>query len=89
MDFNLPDTAVAVREGVLRAMSGFDHAYWSRLDEEHRFPDEAWAALADGGWLGLSCPRSSAVAGRGCSSWPSPTRRSPRRVPPRARSSTS
>ena len=65
MDFNLPDTAVAVREGVLRAMSGFDHAYWSRLEEEHRFPEEAWAALAEGGWLGLSVPEEFGGGGQG------------------------
>ncbi len=65
MDFTLPDTAVAVREGVQRAMSGFDHAYWSRLEEEHRFPDEAWAALADGGWLGLSVPEEYGGGGQG------------------------
>ncbi len=65
MDFTLPDTAVAVREGVLRAMSGFDHAYWSRLEEEHRFPDEAWAALGEGGWLGLSVPEEFGGGGQG------------------------
>ncbi len=65
MDFNLPDTAIAVREGVLRAMSGFDHAYWSRLEEEHRFPDDAWAALAEGGWLGLSVPEEFGGGGQG------------------------
>ncbi len=65
MDFNLPDTAVAVREGVLRAMSGFDHAYWSRLEDEHRFPEEAWAALAEGGWLGLSVPEEFGGGGQG------------------------
>ncbi|MDR7087792.1 acyl-CoA dehydrogenase [Aeromicrobium panaciterrae] len=65
MDFTLPDTAVAVREGVLRAMSGFDHAYWSRLEEEHRFPDEAWAALGEGGWLGLSVPEEYGGGGQG------------------------
>ncbi len=65
MDFTLPDTAVAVREGVLRAMSGFDHAYWSRMEDEHRFPDEAWAALGEGGWLGLSVPEEYGGGGQG------------------------
>jgi acyl-CoA dehydrogenase len=65
MDFTLPDTAVAVRDGVTRAVSGFDHAYWSRCDEEHRFPEEAWAALADGGWLGLGVPEEYGGGGQG------------------------
>jgi acyl-CoA dehydrogenase len=56
MDFTLPDTAVAVRDGLARAVAGFDHAYWSRCDEEHRFPQEAWDALTAGGWLGLAVP---------------------------------
>ncbi len=56
MDSPLPETADVVREGVAQAMSGFDHAYWSRCEDEHRFPTEAWKALADGGWIGLAVP---------------------------------
>jgi acyl-CoA dehydrogenase len=65
MDFTLPDTALAVRDGLARAVAGFDHAYWSRCDEEHRFPEEAWDALADGGWLGLSVPEEFGGGGQG------------------------
>ena len=38
MDFDLPDTAVAVRDGVAAVAAKYDHAYWSRCEEEHRFP---------------------------------------------------
>ncbi|AXT83982.1 acyl-CoA dehydrogenase [Aeromicrobium sp. A1-2] len=65
MDFTLPDTALAVREGVQRAVERFDHAYWSDCDEQHRFPDEAWAALGDGGWLGLCVPEEYGGGGQG------------------------
>jgi acyl-CoA dehydrogenase len=65
MDFTLPETAETVREGVARAVSGFDHAYWSRCDEEHRFPDEAWQALADGGWIGLVVAEEFGGGGQG------------------------
>jgi acyl-CoA dehydrogenase len=65
MDFTLSETALAVRDGVTRAVSTFDHAYWSRCDEEHRFPQEAWEALGDGGWLGLSVPEEHGGGGQG------------------------
>ena len=65
MDFALPDSAVAVREGLTRAVAGFDHDYWSRCDAEHRFPEEAWNALGDGGWLGLVVPEEFGGGGQG------------------------
>ena len=65
MDFTLPDTALAVREGVTRAVSAYDHAYWSACDEEHRFPTEAWDDLARGGWLGLCVPEEYGGGGQG------------------------
>jgi acyl-CoA dehydrogenase len=54
VDFTLPDTAPAVREGVAAVAAKYDHAYWSACDDEHRFPREAWRDLAAGGWVGLS-----------------------------------
>ena len=65
MDFTLPESAQAVREGVTRAVSAYDHAYWSACEDEHRFPTEAWSALADGGWLGLCVPEEYGGGGQG------------------------
>lgn len=65
MDFTLPETALAVREGVTRAVSAYDHAYWSACDEAHRFPTEAWDDLASGGWLGLCVPEEYGGGGQG------------------------
>ncbi|GAA4371112.1 acyl-CoA dehydrogenase family protein [Nocardioides caricicola] len=65
MDFDLPETAVAVREGVAAVAAKYDHAYWSRCDEEHRFPTEAWRDLADGGWVGLCVPEEYGGGGAG------------------------
>jgi len=56
MDFDLPETAIAVRDGVAAVAAKYDHAYWSRCEEEHRFPEEAWRDLAEGGWIGLCVP---------------------------------
>ncbi|WP_370248961.1 acyl-CoA dehydrogenase family protein [Nocardioides sp.] len=65
MDFDLPETALAVREGVAAVAAKYDHAYWSRCEEEHRFPAEAWRDLADGGWIGLTVPEEFGGGGAG------------------------
>jgi acyl-CoA dehydrogenase len=65
MDFDLPDTALAVREGVAAVAAKYDNAYWSRCEEEHRFPDEVFADLGKGGWLGLCIPEEYGGAGAG------------------------
>ncbi|QYJ05349.1 acyl-CoA/acyl-ACP dehydrogenase [Nocardioides panacisoli] len=65
MDFDLPETAVAVRDGVAAVAAKYDHEYWSRCEEEHRFPTEAWQDLADGGWIGLCIPEEYGGGGAG------------------------
>lgn len=65
MDFNLPESALAVREGVAAVAAKYDHAYWSRCEEEHRYPQEVWDDLAAGGWLGLSVPEEYGGGGQG------------------------
>ncbi len=65
MDFELPDTAVAVRNGVAAVAAKYDHAYWSRCEEEHRFPQEAYDDLAAGGWFGLAVPEEYGGGGQG------------------------
>ena len=65
MDFDLPPTALAVREGVAAVAAKYDHAYWSRCEEEHRFPAEVWRDLADGGWIGLCVPEEYGGGGAG------------------------
>ena len=65
MDLDLPDTAVAVRDGVAAVAAKYDHAYWSRCEEEKRYPEELYRDLADGGWLGLSVPEEYGGGGQG------------------------
>lgn len=65
MDFRLPETAEAVREGVAAVAGKYDHQYWSRCDDEHRFPAEVFADLADGGWFGLCVPEEYGGGGQG------------------------
>jgi acyl-CoA dehydrogenase len=65
MDFTLPETAIAVQEGVrtLAARRGLD--YWQACDAEQRFPEEVWDDLASGGWLGLCVPEEYGGGGQG------------------------
>jgi acyl-CoA dehydrogenase len=65
MDFELPESAIAVRDGVRAVAAKYDHAYWSRCEEEHRFPQEAYDDLAAGGWLGLAVPEEYGGGGQG------------------------
>ena len=65
MDFDLPESALAVREGVAAVAAKYDHAYWSRCEEDHRFPHEVYADLAEGGWLGLAVPEEYGGGGQG------------------------
>ena len=65
MDFQLPDSALAVREGVAAVAAKYDNAYWSRCEEEHRFPQEAYDDLAAGGWFGLAVPEEYGGGGQG------------------------
>jgi len=65
MDFDLTETALAVREGVAAVAAKYDHAYWSRCEDEHRFPHEAWSDLAEGGWIGICVPEEYGGGGAG------------------------
>jgi acyl-CoA dehydrogenase len=65
MDFDLPETARAVRDGVAAVAAKYDNAYWSRCEEEHRFPQEAYDDLAAGGWFGLAVPEEYGGGGQG------------------------
>ncbi|KAA1419310.1 acyl-CoA dehydrogenase [Nocardioides humilatus] len=65
MDFELPESALAVREGVAAVAAKYDHAYWSRCEEEHRFPQEVYDDLAAGGWFGLAVPEEYGGGGQG------------------------
>jgi len=65
MDFDLPESAVAVRDGVAAVAAKYDHAYWSRCEDEKRYPTELYRDLAEGGWLGLSVPEEYGGGGQG------------------------
>ena len=65
MDFELTEQQVAIDEGVRRVCSGFDDAYWTECDENARFPEEYYRAMAEGGWLGMTMPEELGGSGLG------------------------
>ena len=58
MDFQMTEQHVAIDEGVRKVCAGFDDAYWTECEEKMRFPQEYYAAMAAGGWLGITMPES-------------------------------
>ncbi|CAN5627479.1 acyl-CoA dehydrogenase family protein [soil metagenome] len=65
MDFDQDEDHTALRKGVRELIARYDDAYWSACDAEHRFPDEFYRTLADGGWLGVAIPEEYGGAGLG------------------------
>ncbi len=65
MDFDLPESAAAVREGVLAIAAKYDQEYWTRCDEDKRWPEEVWRELIAGGWHSLAVPEEYGGAGQG------------------------
>jgi len=65
MDFQLNDEQQAIRDEVRRLCARFDDTYWREHDRDHRFPEEFFRAMADGGWLGIAIPEAYGGSGRG------------------------
>ncbi|NRQ39530.1 acyl-CoA/acyl-ACP dehydrogenase [Nonomuraea sp. NN258] len=65
MDFTLPESALAVQRGIGDICARYDLGYWQRCESEKRWPEEVWAELAKGGWLGLAVPEEYGGGGQG------------------------
>ncbi|GGO63680.1 acyl-CoA dehydrogenase family protein [Nonomuraea cavernae] len=65
MDFTLTESALAVQRGVGDICSRYDLDYWQRCEADKRWPEEVWADLAKGGWLGLAVPEEYGGGGQG------------------------
>ncbi|MGN9780878.1 acyl-CoA dehydrogenase family protein [Nonomuraea sp. ZG12] len=65
MDFTLPESALAVRRGIGDICSRYDLDYWQRCENDKRWPEEVWAELGKGGWLGLAVPEEFGGGGQG------------------------
>src|SRR5262245_18975681 len=60
-----PDDIVMIREAVRSVCKRFDDDYWSACDQEHRFPQEFYDAMAAGGWIGIASPARYGGGGSG------------------------
>ncbi|WP_106400425.1 acyl-CoA dehydrogenase family protein [Actinocorallia populi] len=65
MDFDLPESAQAVRDGIAAVTAKYGYEYWDKCDADHRWPEEVFRDLADGGWLGLAIPEEYGGGGQG------------------------
>jgi acyl-CoA dehydrogenase len=54
-----------IRAAIERLCAGFDDAYWLERDRKGGFPEEFYAAVAEGGWLGIAMPEAYGGAGLG------------------------
>jgi acyl-CoA dehydrogenase len=65
MDFELSAEQAQIREEVLRQCARFDETYWLEHDRSAVFPEEFYAAMAAGNWLGIAMPEEYGGAGLG------------------------
>lgn len=65
MDISLTKDQQAIDEGVRRLCSQFDDKYWTDCEEQTRFPEEYYQAMAAGGWLGITMPVALGGSGLG------------------------
>ncbi|WP_084963471.1 acyl-CoA dehydrogenase family protein [Thermoactinospora rubra] len=65
MDFTLPESAQAVQRGIADICARYDMDYWQRCEADKCWPEEVWAELAKGGWLGLAVPEEYGGGGQG------------------------
>ncbi|MEU9242662.1 acyl-CoA dehydrogenase family protein [Streptomyces sp. NPDC048385] len=65
MDFELTEDQETIRKAVAGLLRDFDDRYWMEKDRDHTFPEEFYAAVAGGGWLGITIPESYGGHGLG------------------------
>ena len=65
MDFSPDPDEELIRGAVRAACVRFDDVYWSARDARHEFPWEFYAAMAEGGWVGIAIPETYGGGGRG------------------------
>ena len=65
MDFTPDPDEELIREAVRSVCARFDDAYWSERDARHEFPWDFYAAMAEGGWIGIAIPEAYGGGGRG------------------------
>jgi acyl-CoA dehydrogenase len=54
-----------IRIAVRRVCKQFPDLYWREHDRDHEFPWEFYAAMAEGGWIGIAIPEQYGGGGQG------------------------
>ncbi len=65
MDFAPNTDHEAIRDGIRRVCADFPDDYWAEKDQAHEFPWDFYAALAEGGWVGIAIPEEFGGGGQG------------------------
>jgi acyl-CoA dehydrogenase len=65
MDFSLSEEQQRICDEVAKLCAGFGADYWLQRDTEGGFPEDFYAAMAHGGWLGIAMPEAFGGAGLG------------------------
>jgi acyl-CoA dehydrogenase len=65
MDFEMSAEQAQIREQIERVCARFDDAYWLDHDRSGVFPEDFYAAMAEGNWLGIAMPEEYGGAGLG------------------------
>ena len=67
MQYSTTEAQQELRAQILKLCADFGDEYWLKIDQEARFPEEFYRAVAAGGWLGIAMPEEFGGAGLGIS----------------------
>ena len=67
MQYSLTEAQQELRAQILKLCADFGDEYWLKIDQEARFPEEFYKAVASAGWLGIAMPEEFGGAGLGIS----------------------
>ncbi len=65
MQIDLSDEHRAIHDSVTQICAEFNDDYWTKCEEEARFPEEYYRLMADQGWLGITMPEDVGGANLG------------------------
>ncbi len=65
MEIELSELQREIETSVRKVCGGFTDDYWHECDENARFPEEFYKAMAEAGWLGITMPEELGGAGLG------------------------
>lgn len=67
MQYSATEAQLELRAQILKLCADFGDDYWLKIDQEARFPEEFYRAVAGAGWLGIAMPEEFGGAGLGIS----------------------